>query len=79
MTYRDLSDKGNGVAYQTGRLCIEPDCNEQAGTAWSPYWCVAHNIDRLDRIGSFFDAAPALRAEINAAITKATEGIPCAD
>jgi hypothetical protein len=51
MSYNDLEDRGNSEKYHTGKKCIEPGCNEPAGTAWSPYWCVKHNIERMDRIG----------------------------
>lgn len=48
--YNDLTCEGNSEKYHTGKHCIEPGCNEPAGTAWSPYWCVKHNIERIDRI-----------------------------
>lgn len=50
MSYRDLNDPGNSEKHHTGKKCIEQGCNEPAGTAWSPLWCVKHNIERMDRI-----------------------------
>lgn len=48
--YRDKDHPGNGDSYKTGKPCITPGCNNPAGTAWSPYWCVECNIKRMDRI-----------------------------
>lgn len=48
--YADLKHPGNGKRYRTGKLCLMPGCNELAGTAWSRYWCVQHNIERMRRI-----------------------------
>lgn len=50
--YRDTNDPLNGSEYRSGRVCIEQGCDEPAGTAWSHLWCVKHNIERMDRIGS---------------------------
>ena len=50
MPYADRDDPLNGSDYQTGKPCIEPGCERPAGTAWSPYWCFEHNVERLDRI-----------------------------
>lgn len=49
--YRDLNDPGNHPRHRVGKPCIERGCTEPAGTAWSPHWCVGHNIERMDRIG----------------------------
>ncbi len=32
------------------KKCIEKDCNNPAGTRWSPYWCKECNIKRMDNI-----------------------------
>lgn len=36
----------------SGRTCIEVGCDEPAGTRWGPYWCPAHDVARLDRVGA---------------------------
>ena len=38
------------------RKCVEPDCDEPAGTPWGPYWCPTHDRERLDRISANLDA-----------------------
>lgn len=43
-------DSCNDLKYRTGKICVEDGCNRPAGTAWSPYWCLQHNAERLDRI-----------------------------
>jgi hypothetical protein len=48
----DPADKRNGPTYHTGKPCIERDCGEPAGTAWSPLWCQRHNAERIDRISA---------------------------
>jgi hypothetical protein len=48
--YNDPECEGNSAKYHTGKVCVEPGCNEPAGTAWSPHWCMKHNIERIDRI-----------------------------
>lgn len=50
MRYDDLNDPGNGPEYHTGKRCIEPECTNPAGTAWSLYWCAQHNIERMRRL-----------------------------
>ena len=50
--YDDLTHRGNSPEYHTGKRCVEKGCGELAGTAWSPYWCVKHNIERINRISS---------------------------
>lgn len=46
----DAEHEGNSAAHHTGKPCIETDCDKPAGTAWSPLWCVEHNMARLRRI-----------------------------
>jgi len=48
--YNDRECENNSSKYHTGKKCIEPNCNNSAGTAWSPLWCVDCNIKRMDRI-----------------------------
>jgi len=48
--YNDRECEGNSEKYHTGKVCIEHGCNNPAGTAWSPYWCVECNIKRMDGI-----------------------------
>ena len=48
--YQDPNHPLNGPEYWTGRPCIEPGCNEPAGTWWSPLWCHGCNVKRMDRI-----------------------------
>lgn len=38
-----------------GRSCDVEGCPCPAGTAWSPYWCFEHNVERLDRINKALD------------------------
>lgn len=40
----------NGPTHWSGLPCIEKGCEEPAGTAWGPYWCFKHNVERLRRI-----------------------------
>lgn len=53
--YNDRECEGNSSKYHTGSKCIESGCNNPAGTAWSPYWCVDCNIKRMDHITKQFD------------------------
>lgn len=46
--YKDRKHEGNSEKYHTGKKCIE--CDNKAGTRWSPLWCVDCNIRRMDRI-----------------------------
>ena len=55
MTYNDPNHRNNSTEHHTGKLCIELECDEPAGTAWSPYWCFEHNVKRMDRISAQFD------------------------
>jgi hypothetical protein len=48
--YKDPNAEGNSAKYHTGKPCIEPGCNEPAGTGWGPHWCFKHNVERIDRI-----------------------------
>ena len=50
MAFEDPSDPGNSSAYHTGNPCWEDGCENPAGTAWSPYFCFPHNIERIRRI-----------------------------
>lgn len=44
-------DAGRHVCQEpSGRMCIEDDCDEPAGTWWGPYWCPEHDRQRLNRI-----------------------------
>lgn len=53
--YNDPKDPNNSSWYHTGKECIEPGCTNPAGTAWSPYWCFEHNVERIDRISANLD------------------------
>jgi len=48
--YNDRTCEGNSAKHHTGKICIEPGCNNPAGTAWSPYWCVDCNIERINLV-----------------------------
>lgn len=37
------------------RLCIEPGCEEPAGTPWTPLWCLKHDEERRARISRHLD------------------------
>jgi|LSQX01.3.fsa_nt_gb hypothetical protein len=54
--YNDKNCEKNSAKYHTGKKCIEHNCNNPAGTAWSPYWCVDCNIKRIDNITEQFKA-----------------------
>jgi hypothetical protein len=54
--YADPKDEGNSSFYHTGKSCIEKGCNDPAGTAWSPYWCFQHNVERMNRVGKSLKA-----------------------
>ena len=54
MNYKDPNHPGNASHYHTGKSCVEPQCGEPAGTAWSPFWCHPCNVKRLDGINAFF-------------------------
>jgi hypothetical protein len=46
---------GNSAKWHTGKKCIEAGCPNPAGTAWSPYWCFDHNVERIKRIDAGFE------------------------
>ncbi len=48
--FEDPNNSGNGALYHTGKPCVERGCARPAGTAWSPYWCFEHNVERIRRI-----------------------------
>ena len=48
--YNDREAEGNSDKYKTGNKCLMTGCNNPAGTAWSPFFCVDCNIDRMDKI-----------------------------
>jgi hypothetical protein len=48
--FEDPRNPGNGVEHLTGEVCIERGCDKPAGTAWSPWWCFEHNVERMRRI-----------------------------
>lgn len=52
--YKNPDYEGNSSKYWTGKECIEKDCKEPAGTAWSPHWCFKHNVERIDKINKQF-------------------------
>lgn len=49
-SYEDPKHEHNSAAFHTGKKCIEKSCKELAGTAWSPFWCFKHNVERMNRI-----------------------------
>ncbi len=51
---------GNGPMHHTGEPCIREGCDKPAGTAWSPYWCFEHNVERMKFIDGQFDFLKAL-------------------
>ncbi len=50
--YNDPDHQGNDASHHTGKPCIEEGCGKPAGTAWSPHWCFACNVKRIDRINA---------------------------
>lgn len=48
--FENSRHEGNSHAYLTGKYCIVLGCKAAAGTAWSPLWCVKHNISRMNQI-----------------------------
>ncbi len=52
----DIRHPGYSPEYHTGKSCIEIGCNKPAGTAWTPYWCAEHDIERKKRISSNLDS-----------------------
>lgn len=55
--YEDPDNPNNSAAHHTGKKCVEPDCDNPAGTAWSPHWCWQCNAKRLDRVSAGLAAA----------------------
>lgn len=53
--FENSNYKGNSSKYHTGKPCIEKDCDNPAGTTWSPYWCFEHNVERIKRIDKSFE------------------------
>lgn len=53
--YKDPNHEGNSSKYLTGKKCIELDCENPAGTRWSPHWCFSCNVERIERINGQFD------------------------
>ena len=52
--YADPDDPRNGVSWHSGKPCFERGCPNPAGTAWSPYFCFQHNVERFERIDKSF-------------------------
>jgi len=50
MGFDDPNDEGNSSRYHTGKECVEAECHNPAGTAWSPYWCFECNVKRMKGI-----------------------------
>lgn len=48
--FEDPNHLGNSEKYHTCKECVEIDCHNPAGTAWSPYWCFECNVKRIKRI-----------------------------
>lgn len=55
IAFEDPDHPGNSPKYHTGKSCIEEGCEHPAGTAWSPYWCFEHNVERIHRISAQMD------------------------
>lgn len=47
---RCVRPDGHTCQQPSGRRCLEPGCDEPAGTEWGPMWCPEHDADRIDRI-----------------------------
>lgn len=56
LPFEDLNHEGNNPKYHTGKICVEPGCENKAGTWWSKYWCFECNIKRIKRIDSQFES-----------------------
>ena len=52
----DPDHEGNSSAHHTGKPCVERGCTEPAGTAWSPLWCVTHNMERMRHVDRGFES-----------------------
>lgn len=56
--FEDPTNEGNlSARYMTGERCIVAGCKHPAGTAWSPLFCVLHNINRMNQIEAVYRAA----------------------
>lgn len=55
--FEDRRNEGNSAYYLTGDKCIVAGCQGAAGTAWSPLWCVKHNVNRINQIEESMRAA----------------------
>ena len=55
LAFEDPGHEGNSAAYHTGEPCHTKDCDNPAGTWWSPHWCFEHNVERIKRITSSLD------------------------
>lgn len=45
--FENPNDPRNGPDHHTGKPCIEPGCDNPAGTKWSPLWCHPCNVERM--------------------------------
>jgi hypothetical protein len=55
--FENPAHEGNlSSQYMTGKRCLVAGCMHPAGTAWSPLWCVLHNISRMSQIESVYRA-----------------------
>lgn len=54
--YQDPNHAGNNARHLSGKVCIEQGCGKAAGTAWSPFWCFACNVKRMDRISASMES-----------------------
>lgn len=50
--FEDPNHPGNSAAHHSGRKCDVKGCTDPAGTAWGPYWCFKHNVERIKRISA---------------------------
>ena len=51
VSHRRCREVGEHVCQKpSGRVCIEPGCDQKAGTLWGPLWCPEHDQERLDRV-----------------------------
>ena len=51
------TSRGHICQEPSGRTCVEPGCDEPAGTWWGPLWCPEHDKERLDRCTAGLEAA----------------------
>lgn len=50
--YENPKHKLNGPKYRTGKKCINQNCVNEAGTAWSEFLCQPCNALRMKHIDS---------------------------